>query len=132
MIERTRLADENHAVVTVRNPDGGYCRRPCPECPWRRDQVGTFPAEAFRLSAETGYDGSFRQFGCHMTTTEDPKTCAGFALRAHHNLALRFSMMAGRVGHIEEPGDGVLFDSYREMAVANGVSSTDPVLERCR
>jgi hypothetical protein len=131
MIERVRIVDDEYGVVTVRGSDAGYCSRPCSECPWRRENVGSFPAQAFRLSAHTAEEGSFAQFACHMAPVEAARICAGFALRCHHNFALRFAGMAGRVGEVEDLGQA-LFDSYREMAVANGVDPQDPALERCR
>jgi hypothetical protein len=33
---------------------------------------------------------------------------------------------------VKDPGEGILFDSYREMAEANGVPNDDPILARCR
>ncbi len=53
LMERRPAGDE-HAVVTVSGNRGSFRRRPCEDCPWRVDAVGKFPAEAFRLSANTG------------------------------------------------------------------------------
>ena len=60
-----RWADWNHQVVTIKSGRKHACKVPCKDCPWRRDAVGVFPAEAFRLSAATAYDMSDRTFGCH-------------------------------------------------------------------
>ncbi|NRB41637.1 MAG: hypothetical protein HRU20_24730 [Pseudomonadales bacterium] len=57
--------DENHQVVTVEGVDRKYMKRPCPDCPWRKDAVGVFPAQAFRVSAHTSYDMNEHSFGCH-------------------------------------------------------------------
>lgn len=129
-----RLADENHAVVTVKGGARTYRRQPCQECPWRRDApIGAFPAEAYRLSAETAYDLSTHQFACHMSGAERPATCAGFLLRgATHNLGTRLALSRGAINPEEVTSDVELFDSYREMAEANGVDPDDPVLRRCR
>lgn len=132
---RVRPADDEHQVVTLLGASGAHHRRePCPHCPWRRDQpVGRFPAEAFRHSAETAYDASDHRFGCHMSGAKAPETCAGFLLaNADNNIAVRLDYMRGRI----EPGSITtstsLYDSYREMAEANGVDPDDPALARCR
>lgn len=96
--------------------------------------IGTFPAEAFRLSANTAYDASLHQFACHESGLDKPATCAGFLLRnADNNIGTRLAAMRGEIDFavLEDPGDE-LFLSYREMAVANGVSLDDPVLAPCR
>jgi hypothetical protein len=113
--------------------DPAFQTRPCAgemPCPWRRDAPpGQFPAEAFRLSAATAYDMAERTFGCHSTGTANVLTCAGFLLRgAGDNLEVRLwdadlSVVAS---------DVELYDSYREMAIANGVAPDDPALTPCR
>lgn len=129
-----RPAGPNHAVVSVESEVVSYRRTPCRDCPWRVDAVGEFPAEAFRHSAETAYDMSQREFACHSSGSEKVATCAGYLLRgATHNLSTRLRLMNGRVDLSRVSDGGVeLFDSYREMAVANGVDPDDPVLDRCR
>lgn len=125
-----RLADENNAVVTVVGGEG-HCRVPCPECPWRPENAGNFPAEAFRISAPTAYDMADRTFACHMAGTERPTTCAGALLSSggEHNLAVRMRILKGdfRWDDVSD-GDADLFESYRDMAEANGVDPDDPVL----
>ncbi|UDM18995.1 DUF6283 family protein [Vogesella sp. XCS3] len=128
-----RLADENHQVVTVEGGRGGYRKKPCKDCPWRKDAVGVFPAEAFRLSANTAYDMAGKTFGCHASGTSKPATCAGFLLRgAGHNLSVRLGYIAGRYHGDVTDGGHVLHDNYRSMAIANGVDKDDPVLALCR
>ena len=63
-ITRRRLAGRHHAVVTVEGgtKGRGYRVEPCAQCPWRLDQQGMFPAEAFRLSAPTAYDAAMSTF----------------------------------------------------------------------
>ncbi len=59
--------------------------------------------------------------------------CAGFLLRgANHNLSVRLKLIQG--DHFEDVTDGghQLHESYRAMAVANGVAPDDPVLAPCR
>lgn len=132
---RIRRADAMHQVVTLSGSSGRAHRsEPCPHCPWRIDQpTGRFPAQAFRHSAETAYDMSLHRFGCHMSGTKSPSTCAGFLLSgADHSLAVRLDYLRGRIepGSITSPVE--LYPSYRDMAVANGVAPDDPSLERCR
>ncbi|NUB11622.1 hypothetical protein GAY28_02195 [Azospirillum brasilense] len=135
-ILRIRPADENHQVVTVESPKGhvAYRKEPCPHCPWRKDQpTGRFPADAFRHSAETAHDMSTHRFGCHMSGTSQPETCAGFLLSgAQHNLAVRLDLMRGQIDMDEVTSAVPLYESYREMAVANGVPAGDPALALCR
>lgn len=130
----TKIADENNVVHTLQGGEPRYRRTPCQECPWRRDNAGSFPAEAFRISAHTAYDGASEQFACHMSGTEKPATCAGFLLRnADHNIGTRLRAIAG-VYDMRQVTEGCadLFDSYREMAEANGVDEDDYILDRCR
>lgn len=133
-ITNIRLAGDAHQVVTV---SGGrkdsYRRAPCLTCPWRKDAVGEFPAEAFRISAHTAYDMAMEIFACHSSGAKKPATCAGFLLRgAAHNLSVRLQYGAQKIGNDLWDGGIELFDDYREMAEANGVDADDPVLRRCR
>lgn len=133
-IINTRIADENNVVHAVDGGRGQYRRQPCGGCPWRVDQTGSFPAEAFRISAPTAYDLSHRMFGCHESGATNPSTCAGFLLRgADHNIAVRLALSTGAID-LSQVHDGghVLHASYRDMAESNGVRSTDPVLDACR
>lgn len=130
-----RPAGPDHQVVTVKsNSSRNYRRKPCSTCPWRVDTVGEFPAEAFRHSASTAYDMAGNEFACHQSGADKPATCAGYLLRgAKHNLATRIRAMSGKVNLNAVSDDGLdLFENYREMAEANGVSPDDPVLARCR
>ncbi|MCD0160011.1 hypothetical protein IHN63_01690 [Deinococcus sp. 6YEL10] len=134
-VTATRPAGKNHQVVTV---VGGAARphmqRPCPRCPWRVDATGEFPAEAFRHSASTSYDMAESVFSCHEAGMEAPRTCAGFLLRgAEHNLAVRLGTLSGRYDLTAVTDGGhELHASYRAMAIANGVSPSDPILAPCR
>jgi hypothetical protein len=126
-------ADEHHQVVTV-SSDGQakWRKKPCSDCPWRKDAVGLFPAEAFRHSANTATDMSTHKFGCHQSGKDKPATCAGFLVQgADHNLSVRLERMRG---HMMDATDGGLdlFSDYVEMAIANGVDPDDPVLKPCR
>lgn len=133
-VTRRRPAGPDHQVVTVEGGGGAYRRTPCPGCPWRVDQTGVFPAEAFRHSAETAYDMADRAFGCHESGPDRPATCAGFLLRgADHSLAVRVRLANGRIDPTQvSDGGHALHPSYRAMAVANGVDPDDPRLTPCR
>lgn len=104
--------------------------KPCAECPWRTDvPVGKFPAERFEALASTSYDLAGTVFACHMSKAGGEFACAGFILQSStHNMACRLARM---------PFDDVsspypLFDTYRGMAIANGVDEDSPVLDNCR
>ncbi len=131
--------DDNNQVVTLVRPAGEaflYRRRPCAECPFRKDRPRrAFPAEAFRHSARTAYDMAETTFACHMGGIEKPQTCAGFLLSrdAQHNMMLRMRAAAGQYDWRSVSAGGLkLYPSYYAMAVANGVAKDDPVLKPCR
>lgn len=128
----TRRADDRHQVVTTQGSTGNYRRKPCSDCPWRVDATGEFPAVAFKLSARTAYDMSEHMFACHQSGVKRPATCAGFLLRgADHNLAARIGRIKGRFEDVKEP-TVELHESYRAMAIANGMDPDDPALAECR
>lgn len=134
VILKATPADENNQVVTIQGGAALFRKEPCPGCPWKKKNDGNFPAEAFRISAPTSYDMADRQFGCHESGKEKPATCAGFLLRnSANNLASRLSVSRKELDYSQiEEGPDELHDSYKEMAIANGVDPDDPVLARCR
>lgn len=130
-----RMAGPEHMVLNVLiRRETHPCRyEPCEQCPWRKDQVGNFPPEPFRVSAHTAYDAAVPMFGCHMSKPASPLTCAGFLLSAGalHNIGVRLGLTRGLA--LDKVTSSVpLFSSYREMAIANGVAPDDFVLARCR
>ncbi len=130
-----KLTSDTDCVTTVIGGSGDrYCRQPCPQCPWRRENAGNFSAEAFRTSANTSYDAATATFACHMSSTEDPAVCAGFLLQnAVHNMGVRLRAITGRYDPSQMSDGGAdLFNSYREMAEANGVDPADEALTGCR
>lgn len=129
-----RRAGEDHAVLSLKGGKMAYRRKPCETCPWRLDAVGEFPAEAFRHSASTAYDMSQTEFGCHASGAAKPATCAGYLLRgAKHNMAARIKEIQGVFdwSKITDAGHE-LFESYRAMAIANGVGANEECLRLCR
>lgn len=137
IITNTRAAGPDHQVVTTVSPSKEglrtYRRKPCSDCPWRKDAVGEFPAEAFVHSAGTAYDMAEQTFACHQSGVNKPAVCAGFLLRgADHNMSVRIGHITGAIQD-DVSDDGIeLFDSYRDMAVANGVDPEDEALKPCR
>lgn len=135
-ILRVRPAGKDHQVLTVQTASRGaqaYCKQPCPDCPWRLDAVGKWPADAFRASAETAYDMATHTFACHSAGAESPRLCAGFLLRgADHNLRVRLDRMRGLLRLDVRDGGHALHASYAAMAIANGVPADDPALAACR
>lgn len=130
-ITETRMAGKDHAVHTVIGGKGDYQRQACAECPWRKSNTGSFPAEAFKHSANTAEDMATHTFACHMKGSDRPSTCAGFLLvGANDNLTVRLKRAGGDMcdvrGNIEE-----LHESYKAMAIANGVDKDDPAIAKC-
>lgn len=133
-ITKITPVDDNHQVVSTRCTDGGYMKRPCRDCPWKKSSVGVFPAEAFRVSAHTSYDMAPETFACHSAGIQRPKVCAGFLMMGSaHNLGARLQLMRGDID-LSQVSDGGhdLFEHYKAMAIANGVAPDDPCLLRSR
>lgn len=131
-ITAIRPAGDDHQVLTIAGGSGGYCKRPCADCPWRVDATGIFPAEAFRHSAGTAYDMARHTFACHQSGKEQPRVCAGFLLRGgEHNLSVRLGRMEGLFNDVVDGGHA-LHETYRAMAIANGVEPDEVVLAPCR
>lgn len=130
---RVRAAGGEHQVVTVLGGPSGYRRTPCPDCPWRKDATGVFPAEAFVHSAETAYDMATHMFGCHQSGTANAAVCAGFLLHgADHNLTVRVGHITGKFKGDVRNGGHALHANYRDMAIANGVDPDHSALKPCR
>lgn len=134
-------ADGNLYGVTsmVSESDGKHRSaraKPCPSCPWRKDaEIGAFPAEAYRLSARTCYDAALSTFACHESGVDKPAVCAGFLLaNSANNLGVRLGLSASRLDldRIGNPDQVELYESYRDMAIANGVSEDDASIAPCR
>jgi hypothetical protein len=110
-----------------------FCmRRPCPECPWRRDvEPGKFSPQRFRDLAHTAMEGGLRPlFACHMTQENRERACAGFLLvTGWDSNAVRYANIQGRYDPASVSADGPLYATYREMAEANGVDPADPALD---
>lgn len=135
VITAIRPAGDNHQVVSVAiNSDRkNYRRTPCGGCPWKKQNDGSFPAQAFSHSAETAYDMSSHVFACHESGVKKGHTCAGFLLNgADHNLSVRLGYAKGNYKGDVHAAGADLHPSYRSMAIANGMDPKDPVLKLCR
>lgn len=109
-------------------------RRPCAECPWRRDVApGQFSAERFEALKgtvehevpRTATDVAEQPiFACHKSPKGREEACAGFlAVEGASNLAVRLAVAQQRLsGEALRPGEGwpPLFASYEEMARTQG------------
>ncbi|MGW2986433.1 DUF6283 family protein [Streptomyces goshikiensis] len=131
-----RAADDVWAVVSVTG-DGvpTAAARPCggaEPCPWRRDAPpGQFPAAAYELSEPTSRPGSTRRFGCHSSTPASPRMCAGWLLRgADGNAEVQDLLATGRLARPDLPDGVELYDSYFQMAAANGATLAAPAHDR--
>ena len=125
-----------YGVTRMTGAEKRYRKKPCPTCPWRKDaEKGRFPAEAFRSSASTAYDASLTTFSCHEAGIKKHAVCAGFILaNSENNMALRFAMARGDFDprQVVNPENVELYESYRAMAIANGVDENDPRIAPCR
>lgn len=102
-------------------------KKPCATCPWRKDaKIGRFPADAYRSSASTAYDASMTIFSCHESGADKVSICAGFALQnSENNMSMRMRRSEGLPTQSENPENIELYESYRDMAIANGVDPDD-------
>jgi hypothetical protein len=99
--------------------------RPCAECPWRRDvPVGKFPPERFAQLARSVEEGFNPLFACHMTPDGAERACASYLARdGRRNFTLRLLVRRHQIDWraiVAEAENFDLFDSYQEMAEANG------------
>lgn len=103
---------------------------PCAECHWRLDvPVGKVPPSRYEVLAATAYDMARPVFACHMSKKDGEFACAGFILQSSaHNLSCRMSRES--FGDVRSPYP--LFNTYRELAIANGVNENHPSLRNCR
>lgn len=119
------------------NPPGPSCsveplphrRRPCAECPWRRDVApGQFSQERFDYLAETtgrpGNEAGLNtpMFACHKSPEGREEACAGWlAAAGYQHLGVRVAVAFGRIdADVLEPGPDwpPLHESYTEMVDA--------------
>lgn len=107
-------------------------RRPCAECPWRRDvPPGQFPACRYEALQRTSPapDGTSAPldapwFACHLTIEGRELPCAGWlAVEGHNHVGVRLAVCIGQVDPAAlRPGDDWpdLYRDYAEMAEKMG------------
>lgn len=102
-------------------------RRPCAECPWRRDVApNMFGRDRFEaLAATSGSPGREVEvggpmFACHKSPEGAEEACAGWlAVAGREHLGVRLAVVQGRLDPAAlAPREGwpALFDSYDAMA----------------
>jgi hypothetical protein len=104
-----------------RNPSAGGST--CDECPWRRDvAVGRFPPERFIELASTSVQHIGPLFACHVTPEGGEHACVGWLLvDGVENLRVRIAISTGELNLRRLVARGELYNSFGEMAEANGV-----------
>lgn len=95
----------------------------CAECPWRRDvAVGRFPPERYVSLRETCTQGFNNLFACHKTAEGHETVCVGYLLvDGLNNFRVRLAVIRGQYDPKTLKASGPLYDSFQEMAMANGV-----------
>lgn len=106
-------------------------KRPCAECPWRRDTPpGQFTQARFRaLAVTSGTPGAEAgpfapMFGCHKAVAGRGAACAGWlAAVGQDHLGVRIAVSHGLIpatALAPKPSWPPLFESYAAMAAAQG------------
>lgn len=95
----------------------------CTECPWRRDvAVGHFPPERYVSLRRTCEQGFNNVFACHQTAEGHETVCVGYLMvDGLNNFRVRLAVIQGQYDPKMLKATGPLYESFREMAVANGV-----------
>ncbi|MER6684598.1 DUF6283 family protein [Streptomyces olivaceoviridis] len=129
-----RPGDEEWGVESLVPAEPAAQPRPCSGrqvCPWRRDApAGQFPPQVYVHSAPGNrLGGPAGWFGCHSSTAVRPLLCAGWLLAgADGNDAALEMIRTGALPRPELPDGVQLYNSYAEMAIANGVDPGLPAL----
>ena len=96
----------------------------CDECPWRTDvPTGKFPPARYKALAKSCKQQwpPTPMFACHKTPAGKEQACVGYLLRnGLNNFAVRIAIIEGRLNPAELQARGPLYDSFRDMAIANG------------
>lgn len=112
-------------------------RRPCAECPWRRDTLpGQFDADRYTALADTtGTPGAEAgltapMFACRKSPEGAEEACAGWlAAVGHQHLGIRLAVATGRLDPRalqSAPDWPPLFDTYQEMATTQARRPSTP------
>jgi hypothetical protein len=113
--------------------NGFAMTRTCSECPWLRSSaVGRFGPDRYEALANSCKPGWLRPvFACHKTPEGDgTRACAGMLLVVGRDSnAVRLALMKGVLDLDKIEASGPLYDSFIEMAVANGCDPDAPEFE---
>jgi hypothetical protein len=112
-------------------------RRPCVECPWRRDTPpGQFDADRYTALADTtGTPGAEAHlfapmFACHKSPEGAEQACAGWlAAVGYYHLGVRLAIATGRLDpRVLQPAPNwpPLFGTYQEMATTQARPAGQP------
>lgn len=113
------------------NSNGFRITRQCAECPWRRDvPTGKFPPERYVRLFKTVQQGLNPHFACHRSADETPQVCVGYLLvDGVNNWSARYAAAMGAFDPKQLVATGPLYESFVEMALANGVDIDDLVVQ---
>lgn len=138
-IKGTKIASDEYGVTSIETSGGRKHvarKTPCEQCPWREDvPTGVFPAEC--IPAQRTHRLRCRHVHVrlpHGGRAASGHMCAGFLLRhGAHNLSVRIALSGERID-LDKISDGgfPIYETYRDMAVANGVDPDDLVLKPVR
>lgn len=98
--------------------------RPCGDCPWRKDAPREhWHPDHFREIATHCRDDGQHAMGCHKSTPERPRTCAGWlGVIGYESIGARLLAMRGGPRPEDVVLDGLeMFSGYEEMLEANRV-----------
>lgn len=107
--------------------------RTCDECPWRRDvPLGKFTPARYHALARTVKQGFNPIFACHQTPDTEPQACVGYLLvDGVNNFHVRLAIITKVVTPSKLEAAGPLYDSFEEMARANGAITPPQTSNTC-
>ena len=104
-------------------------RRPCKTCPWRKDaELGYWHQDHYRDMAKSCQRDGPNQMMCHQSRDTNQIVCAGWVLVLGFDaIGVRRAVHNGDFDPNRdfESGGLELYDSWEEMAEANGVYTPD-------
>lgn len=112
-------------------------RKPCNNCPWRRDaEPGYWDPDHFRDIWSNCQDDGLSVMLCHKATAlpeaeRGDLVCQGWArVMGYEAIGVRIAVLSGRLDPAEVCNRGTvdgpeLYDSFEEMLEANGIEIPD-------
>ena len=121
-MDQARISDASASNTCGHDPLGATVT--CDECPWRTDVcVGNFPPERFVALADTSKQGFGPLFACHKTADGAEHACVGWLLGdGPENLRVRLALAQGTIDLDSLVARGPIYESYGDMAEANGLT----------